>query len=72
MDTGIISPSTVRKALKLSLMPKKPLKKLRVALEHILFDIQKASRAEQNSTDFKKSKELRIREEFLRLVFWIN
>ena len=68
MDTGTISQSTIRKSLKLSLLPKKPLKKLKIALEQILIDYQKATRVELSSNDFKKLKELRIREEFLRFV----
>jgi hypothetical protein len=66
MDTGTVSQSTARKTLKLSLLPKKPVKKLRVALEQILVESQKANRNEAASADSKKFKELRIREEFLR------
>lgn len=66
MDTGIISQSTVKKNLKVTLLPKKPLKKLKAALELIQDDILKATRAETNSADYKKMKELKIREEFLR------
>jgi hypothetical protein len=68
LDTGTVSQSTVRKSLKLSLLPKKPMKKLRNALEDIFMDIQRATRAELSSIDFKKLKELKIREEFLRYL----
>lgn len=51
------------------MLPKKPLKKLRAALEQILIETKKAPTSDSSSSaDYKKFKELRVREEFLRWV----
>ncbi|KAI6211821.1 hypothetical protein M3Y96_00475000 [Aphelenchoides besseyi] len=70
LDTCTISQSTIRKNLKLNILPKKPLKKLRTALEKIFVEIQKPSREIATNTETKKLKDLRIREEFLRFVIF--
>lgn len=73
LDTATISHSTMRKSLKLSILPKKPLKRLRASLETVLKqmteDVKKirASISAENSVQSCKATwEIVIREAFLR------
>ena len=65
IDTCTVSQSVQRKTLKTSALPKKPLKKLRTALDKILYEIRTSR--DTSGTEARKLQDLRIREEFLRL-----
>ncbi|CAD5218783.1 unnamed protein product [Bursaphelenchus okinawaensis] len=68
LDTQTISNSYVRKTVKLNMLPKKPLKKLRQALEKLLIELQNNEQKLRGDSDYKKKLDLNIREEFLRFM----
>lgn len=75
LDTATVSHSAMRKSLKLSILPKKPLKRLKASLENVLKQITEDAKKirglnsiENSAQNSKILFEITIREAFLRYL----